>query len=40
MEAGIMPINPVAIKFGFLEVHLVWNYYRTWYRHRSIFGHA
>ncbi len=21
MEAGIMPINPVAIKFGFLEVH-------------------
>ena len=21
MEASIMPINPVAIKFGFLEVH-------------------
>ena len=21
MEAGILPINPIAIKFGFLEVH-------------------
>ena len=21
METGIQPINPIAIKFGFLEVH-------------------